>query len=137
MRDNRAIGSTSGIIRGGGIAAWDGTTEIDQSWITANQSDFGGGLFFCGIAGGTISRSTISSNEGGGLHSHSDTDIEVNDSTFSGNSGGLGAIFNGKTDVRPGFCISLARRGSQTGELLPSIFTLGQRRCRSLLAFQI
>lgn len=98
VRNNRASGADGQPIRGGGIAAWAGTANISGSWITENSSDFGGGVFYCGVADGTITRSTVSGNAGGGLHSHSDSDLFVDNSTFSGNVGGRGAIFHGKRD---------------------------------------
>ncbi len=106
VRNNQALGSGTDPIRGGGIATWENEfTNISQSWITDNQSDFGGGIFYGDTAGGSISQSTISANIGGGLHSHSDTDLIVTNSTFSANAGGRGAIFNGKRD---GFGIRFA-----------------------------
>ena len=98
VRGNSATGTVDSPIRGGGVAAWGGTADVDRSWIDENESDFGGGLFYCDTAGGTISRSTLSNNRGGGLHSHSDTDLTVSNSTFSANLGGQGAIFNGQRD---------------------------------------
>ena len=104
VRENLAIGNAlSDPIRGGGVAAWDGTATILQSWITSNESDYGAGVFYCGDASGTISRSTVSGNVGGGFHSHSESDLQVDNSTFSGNRGGQGAIFNGSRD---GFDVS-------------------------------
>ncbi len=80
-----------------------------ESWITDNESNFGGGVFYCGSATGDIDRSTLSDNRGGGLHSHSEQDLRVTNSTFSANVGGLGAIFNGKRD---GFDIASDRSQS-------------------------
>ena len=59
--------------------------------------------YFSGAASGKIDRSTLSDNLGGGMHSHSASDLIVTNSTFSSNVGGRGAIFNGKRD---GFDIS-------------------------------
>ncbi len=99
IRNNLALGmSINNPIRGGGIAAWDGTTNVFQSWITENESNYGGALFFCETASGIVSQSTLSANNGGGLHSHSDMNVSVTNSTFSGNRGGQGAVFNGKRD---------------------------------------
>ncbi len=104
VRGNNALSfDADNPTRGGGIALWSGTATIRGSWITDNASDFGGGLFLCGIADGSIRRSTLSENRGGGLQSHSDRDLTIENSTFSGNVGGLGAIFQGKRD---GFGIS-------------------------------
>ncbi len=88
VQGNHALGSRiDNAIRGGGIAAWGGTTDIFRSWINDNESNYGGGLFYCGTAGGTISQSTVNDNKGGGLHSHSDTDLTVTNSvTLSGNA---------------------------------------------------
>ncbi len=99
IRDNVAL-APFGLeaIRGGGIAAWSGTANISRTWINQNESNFGGGVFYCDQTAGQIERSTISNNIGGGIHSHSDRDLMVTTSTFSGNEGGQGAIFNGKRD---------------------------------------
>ncbi len=99
VRDNRAFAlQGSDPIRGGGIASWQGSLSVSQSWISENESDYGGGLFYCNAASGSVVRSTIDNNKGGGLHSHSDFDLTVNNSTFSANAGGNGALFNGKQD---------------------------------------
>ena len=76
----------------------DGTAAIERTWIDRNEADFGGGVFFGGVAGGSISQSTVSHSIGGGFHSHSDTNMEIINSTFSANHGGRGAIYNGKRD---------------------------------------
>ncbi|MCA9138045.1 MAG: VCBS repeat-containing protein [Planctomycetales bacterium] len=106
IQENIAIGaSATDPLRGGGVAVWNGTARLYRSWITENESDFGGGVFFCEPSSGSISHSTLSHNHGGGLHSHSDSMITLSNSTLSANSGGLGAIFHGKRDsveVGPG-----------------------------------
>ncbi len=99
VQGNTALGQSAlEPIRGGGVAAWDGSAEFSRTWITENESNYGGGVFYCDTAGGTISQSTLSHNIGGGLHSASDVDVSVTNSTFSANRGGSGAIFNGKRD---------------------------------------
>ncbi len=95
-RKNNALGADGGpAIFGGAIAAWGGTTSLNESWLTENQADFGGGIYYGGEAAGVVQRSTLSDNEGGGLYSFSSEDISVANSTFSANSGGYGAIANG------------------------------------------
>ena len=86
--------------RGGAISVWDGHASITSSVMKENRSDFGAAVFFCGVAGGNVIHSSVNDNVGGGLHSHSDSDLFVRNSTFSNNQGGLGAIFNGKRDGR-------------------------------------
>ena len=99
VRNNRAVPLAGDApIRGGGIAAWDGRVDLWETWVTGNESVYGGGLFFCEAADGTIYRSTIDNNTGGGLHSHSSKDMTIDNSTFSANEGGRGAIFNGSKD---------------------------------------
>lgn len=100
VEGNRAVSvDPASPIRGGGIAAWKGIFVSYESWIANNESDFGGGLFYCGNVFGYVSRSTISDNVGGGLHSHSEfNDVQVDNSTFSNNSGGRGAVFAGTRD---------------------------------------
>ncbi|PAY20398.1 hypothetical protein CKO51_06060 [Rhodopirellula sp. SM50] len=100
VQGNVALGvSATRPIRGGGIAVWDGVAEIRRTWIDENESNFGGGIFFGGVAEGIISQSALTNNEGGGLHSHSDRDLNVDSTTFSANHGGQGAIYNGKRDI--------------------------------------
>ena len=97
---NQALGAADDPIRGGGLAVWDGNATIWRTWIDRNQADFGGGVFFGGTTDGLILQSTISHSVGGGFQSHSDGQIEITNSTVSGSSGGLGAIYNGKRDGR-------------------------------------
>ncbi|HBJ34398.1 MAG TPA: hypothetical protein DDZ51_06465, partial [Planctomycetaceae bacterium] len=84
--------------RGGAIAIVDGIASITNSWIDENVADFGGALFLCENANANISNTTMSRNLGGGVHSHASTGGSIENSTFSGNSGGLGAIFSGAND---------------------------------------
>ena len=94
IRGNSALALPgSDPIRGGGVAVWDGNADITRSWIDENESEFGGGIFYCGDGSGTVSQSTVSNNDGGGLHSHSDSGLNIENSTFSANAGGQGAHF--------------------------------------------
>ena len=96
LRNNTALGLTAETpIFGGAIASWNGNTLINQSWLTENKSDFGGALYYGGIATATVLRSTIDTNTGGGIYSTSSENGKVEDSTLSSNSGGYGAIANG------------------------------------------
>ncbi len=98
-RENIALGADEPhAIFGGAIAAWGGNTSLNESWLTENQADFGGGIYYGGKATGVVQRSTLSDNQGGGLYSYSSEDISVENSTFSANSGGYGAIANGIFD---------------------------------------
>lgn len=83
---------------GGGIAAWGGAISISEVWVTDNNADFGGGVYLGGAASGSIQRSTVDNNHGGGVHSYSDEDVNIENSTFSANVGGYGAISNGVLD---------------------------------------
>ncbi|MCM2373704.1 Ig-like domain-containing protein, partial [Aporhodopirellula aestuarii] len=99
IRGNVALGtSLYKAIRGGGIAAWEGSADILRTWIDDNEADYGGGVFYGAPASGSVLQSTISNNIGGGLHSHSENNILVSNSTFSANLGGQGAIYNGQRD---------------------------------------
>ncbi len=100
---NVALGaSDASPIRGGGIAAWQGNLSISESWIADNEANFGGGVFYCGPTFGNVTRSTLSNNRGGGLHSSADFPPNIDNSTFSSNTGDLGAIFNGTADGQGG-----------------------------------
>jgi subtilisin family serine protease/Tol biopolymer transport system component len=81
-------------IFGGAIASWNGNASLEQSWITENQSDFGGGLYYTGSATVAVQRTTFDNNKGGGIYSSSSGDGTVENSTFSSNVGGYGAIAN-------------------------------------------
>ncbi|MCA9140606.1 MAG: S8 family serine peptidase, partial [Planctomycetales bacterium] len=99
VRENIALGETpSQSIYGGAIAAWAGTASLNQSWLTGNQADFGGAMYYGVHANGIVQRSTLDHNNGGGLYSNSRHDISVENSTFSANSGGYGAIANTPLD---------------------------------------
>ena len=94
--ENIAVGEDGTPHRyGGAIAVWGGTATLKRAWLTENQSDYGGGIFFSGDATGVVQRSTFDRNLGGGLYSLSDENVSVSDSTFSANAGGWGAIANG------------------------------------------
>lgn len=96
VKESIAVGDEgSPQLYGGGLAIWGGTLALNETWLTENQSDFGGGIFVSGDASGIVERSTIDHNLGGGLYSLSSDDVSVSDSTFSANSGGWGSIANG------------------------------------------
>ncbi len=102
IRGNRAKGIEAiSPIGGGGVAVWSGQTNISSSWIDDNDSNLGGGVFYCGASDGNISQSTISNNRGGGVQGSSSKDLIVSNSTISTNVGGNGAIadFNGVNDA--------------------------------------
>jgi hypothetical protein len=93
---NKSLGpDVSRPIFGGAIAAWAGSVSIQESWITDNEADFGGGIYLSGSAAATVQRSTLDHNRGGGLYSISTANASVGNSTFSANAGGYGAIANG------------------------------------------
>ncbi|MFK8113000.1 MAG: S8 family serine peptidase, partial [Rubripirellula sp.] len=95
-RDNSALSSAeAGLGYGGAIAAFGGNAQLDSSWLSENDADFGGGIHFAGDAGGGLQRSTVSDNQGGGFESLSSQDLSIRNSTFSANTGGHGAIANG------------------------------------------
>ncbi len=97
VRGNRALGNDPiDLIGGGGIATWGGGVQLSESWIDGNEADFGGAFFATGDADFFIDRSTISNNQGGGVHSHSHFTNTIVNSTFSENVGGKGAIFNSR-----------------------------------------
>ncbi len=83
---------------GGAVAAIAGTLNIQQSWLSRNKANYGGAVFYGPPATGSVLRTTIESNQGGGLHSHSTSQILVSNSTFSANQGGLGDIYQGSFD---------------------------------------
>ena len=94
-RNNVALGTNvQNPIYGGAIAAWNGNASLNQTWLTENEADQGGGIFYGGTATGTVQRSTLSANRGGGLDSRSTSDLSVANSTFSANAGGRGVITN-------------------------------------------
>ncbi|MCS7465424.1 S8 family serine peptidase [Stieleria sp. ICT_E10.1] len=96
VRENVAVGEEGSPQRyGGGLAIWGGTATLNETWLTENRSDYGGGIFYSGNATGVVGRSTIDHNLGGGLYSLSSQDLSVSNSTFSTNSGGWGTIANG------------------------------------------
>ncbi len=88
----------SGESKGGAIAVWGGSASLNESRLTENRADFGGGIYYSGDATGVVQRSTLDHNQGGGLYSFSSGDISVENSTFSANTGGYGAIANGVDD---------------------------------------
>ncbi len=96
IANNRALGSDSSPIRGGGVAAWDGDVLIQHSQITSNIASYGGGVFVCGSARATIDSSTINNNFGTGFTSFSTTSPHITNSTFSENQNG--AIYSGSRD---------------------------------------
>ncbi len=89
-------------IGGGGIALWGGNLEIHQSTIAGNSAAIGGGLLASGGATATITQSTFVENVatagqalanpdpnlvgGGGIVALKSGAIEVENSTFSGNT---------------------------------------------------
>ncbi|MCS7470455.1 S8 family serine peptidase [Stieleria sp. ICT_E10.1] len=83
---------------GGAIAAWSGQASIRQSWLTGNQADFGGGVFYGETAGGEIQRSTFDHNQGGGVHALVGVSRRIENSTFSANLGGLAVIATAPPD---------------------------------------
>ncbi|MCY2986212.1 MAG: S8 family serine peptidase [Planctomycetota bacterium] len=104
LKKNAALGlNAANPIYGGAIASWNGNTSLNKSWITENQSDFGGAFFYGGNATATVQRSTLDTNKGGGIYSSSSANGSVENSTLSANLGGLGAIANG---VRGGFLVA-------------------------------
>lgn len=122
-RENVAVGPDElNPIFGGAIAAWHGTATLNATWLTENASDFGGGIYYGGAAGGEVQRSTFSDNHGGGLYSQSSTDVSVANSTFSDNDGGLGAIANGDLTSLSGF----AGEGLNTPRPVPTLSADGR-----------
>ncbi|MDV6028659.1 MAG: S8 family serine peptidase [Phycisphaera sp. RhM] len=106
-RKNVALGpDEANPIGGGAIAAWGGTASLNQSWLTENEANAGGGIYYGYAASGEVQRSTLSGNEGGGLDSHSSADLSVENSTFSANLGGRGAIANGDPLIANGSSFS-------------------------------
>ena len=96
LKKNTALGfNAANPIFGGAIASWSGNTSINESWITENQSDFGGAFYYGGTATATVQRSTMNNNKGGAIYSSSLGNGTVENSTLSANSGGYGAIANG------------------------------------------
>lgn len=72
---------------GGGLFSL-GTLTVNDSIVTGNRANYGGGLFnwIGGIL--TINNSTVSNNsanEGGGLHNKEDSTAVIQNSVFSGN----------------------------------------------------
>ncbi|WP_197455925.1 S8 family serine peptidase [Stieleria neptunia] len=93
VRGNVALGpNDSQPAYGGAIAVWGGSANLHQSWITENEADFGGGVYYSGEATGSVQRSTFDQNRGGGLYLRTSVDVSVENSTFSANIGGHGAI---------------------------------------------
>jgi predicted outer membrane repeat protein len=88
IKNNQAVGS------GGGIYS-SGTLTLKNSTITQNQADAGGGIAITGnAADNSILNSTIAQNTastGGGISIHAIAAVEVNNSTFAGNSAVQGA----------------------------------------------
>lgn len=77
------------LICGGGISVNDGvTTTINDSTISGNSAQYGGGIGNSGIL--IINNSTISNNSavrgGGGIYNNYNGDLTLNDSTVSGNT---------------------------------------------------
>lgn len=98
-------------IFGGAIASWSGNTSLNESWITENQSDFGGAFYYGGAATAGVQRSTLDNNKGGALYSSSSGNGIVENSTFSANIGGYGAIANG---IQDGFLEANSSSGSSS-----------------------
>ena len=114
VKNNRAVGTTISLNRGGGIAVWGGALTISQSQITENLSDFGGGVFLCGQSTASINQSTIDNNRGGGLVAYSTADSSIANSTVSSNFGG--AILSRARDFAGGLGVSYSPSISRDGQ---------------------
>lgn len=96
---------------GGGIAAFNSSISVSSSTVSGNTSLFGGGI--SGRAGRlTVTNSTISNNTvsdirrlgGGGIGIYDGTQLELNNSTMSGNSanrrGGALSVYDSNATLR-------------------------------------
>jgi subtilisin family serine protease len=96
VANNNALGTPISPIKGGGVAAWNGNLTIQNSQITGNIANMGGGVFVCGDTNLRVDGTTIDNNFGTGLTNFSSIPITVQNSTFSGNRDG--AIYSGSRD---------------------------------------
>ncbi len=93
LRKNTAVSTTTQLpTYGGAVAAMEGTLSVNRSWITDNVADYGGAVFVGRNATVSFNSSTIDNNRGGAYHSLAIAPTQIVNSTFSNNSGGLGAI---------------------------------------------
>jgi len=126
---------------GGGILNSVGGTAaltVSNCTISGNSADYGGGIYYEGLIGGTtvaISNSTLSGNsatDGGAIYSdtvHFGTaSVSVKNCTISGNSvapGGGGILVGGNTTLELGSTILNAGSSGQNLEIFNVVESLG------------
>jgi hypothetical protein len=107
---------------GGGILVVNGSLFMDRCTITDNEAQYGGGLSLFSIStAASISYSTISGNMGnqgvfpwsGGIDLYDGATLDINNSTVSGNSGGMyGGISMNGSSARITSCTIVKNQGA-------------------------
>jgi hypothetical protein len=101
--DGGTISLNNASLSGGGIYHYDGTmTIINSHVVTDNKAKFGGGIYNrsgeLSIDSSTISNNTATGrtfSSGGGINNYVDADLEVTNSTISGNRSRFGGgVYN-------------------------------------------